>query len=644
MTIRLLCEYGRYPANAIVTLDAGTEAGLIASKRALADTTGGTPFVPVSGAVQSRSGSFTVHTGRAETIVLLEGQSLNAVGAANTVGSIARVDVNGASIGTPQAVSVGAIPTFGPFSGSQRVLISCTTGSIDAAVGDAVLGASKLAMDQSGQQTGWTSPAGILMPFRQNYRRWALIGDSRTDTYWTSSGNKRKSSSHYLNWANAKRNQRIKVVSNVAISGARTDQIFASANMAAHMAVVADVSHIGFPCVNSIAHAIRNDLIGGGVVGYMHPILGRVTVDGNSGTVKVADAVMFDMTSAIQQMLAGGRVVEGMLECGATNFNAAQIAAMHEINERLITYADGFAGWVRFFNANPYLHKTNATAASPSGTSVSTITFKTGFRQSNDTDPTHHSALAGEAVGTPYAAYLDSVFPPVQRYRGRAINSTNVTPGGTVVGSNPNAISTNQMFYNTSATGTVKPYDNGLGGGPVTTWSTGSPPPIGWATQINLTGLTVNGTIMANPSGEGNIYRCVVANSAGTTGQFKLTNLQIEGVPYQPNYDLSWLYVASAQIEVAAGAVGSDVYLQAIFNSNVGASNFSVIRDDMVPSLGGVLPSTAQSLSLETEPGGFTTGSTSKGYIQLAIIADVAGGGSITFDVAIPDLSRVFSL
>ena len=45
MTIRLLAAYGIYPCNAIVTLDSPTEAGLIAAKQALADTTGGTPYV-----------------------------------------------------------------------------------------------------------------------------------------------------------------------------------------------------------------------------------------------------------------------------------------------------------------------------------------------------------------------------------------------------------------------------------------------------------------------------------------------------------------------------------------------------------------------------------------------------------------------
>lgn len=46
MTIRLLCAYSIYPANTIVTLDAGTEAGLIGAKQATTDITGGTGYVP----------------------------------------------------------------------------------------------------------------------------------------------------------------------------------------------------------------------------------------------------------------------------------------------------------------------------------------------------------------------------------------------------------------------------------------------------------------------------------------------------------------------------------------------------------------------------------------------------------------------
>jgi hypothetical protein len=46
MTIRLLVAYGPYPINAVVTLDAGTEAGLVAAKMADTNTAAGVAYVP----------------------------------------------------------------------------------------------------------------------------------------------------------------------------------------------------------------------------------------------------------------------------------------------------------------------------------------------------------------------------------------------------------------------------------------------------------------------------------------------------------------------------------------------------------------------------------------------------------------------
>jgi hypothetical protein len=139
MTIRLLCAYDRYPANAIVTLDAGTEAGLIVAKQASSDLTGGTVFAPASNALQQKYSAFTVRVGRAETILLPEGQALSLVGSVGVTGSVSRVDASGAVIGVAAAAVAGSMPQFGPFQGSQRVLIACTAGTIDAMVVDAVV-------------------------------------------------------------------------------------------------------------------------------------------------------------------------------------------------------------------------------------------------------------------------------------------------------------------------------------------------------------------------------------------------------------------------------------------------------------------------------------------------------------------------
>lgn len=45
MTIRLLTAYDKFPINAIIALDAATEAGLIGAKMASADTAGGVPYI-----------------------------------------------------------------------------------------------------------------------------------------------------------------------------------------------------------------------------------------------------------------------------------------------------------------------------------------------------------------------------------------------------------------------------------------------------------------------------------------------------------------------------------------------------------------------------------------------------------------------
>ena len=45
MTVRLLVQYGDYPINSIVSLDAPTEAGLISAKMAEANLTGGVTYI-----------------------------------------------------------------------------------------------------------------------------------------------------------------------------------------------------------------------------------------------------------------------------------------------------------------------------------------------------------------------------------------------------------------------------------------------------------------------------------------------------------------------------------------------------------------------------------------------------------------------
>lgn len=144
MTIRLLCAYDKYPANAIITLDAGTEAGLISAKVASATLTGGTVyFAPVPAMRQPQpllgGGCGSINANEQITIQLPEGQALTVTGTAAT-GTVQRIGATGANIGSPWAIGTGTLSPIGPFSGTQQFLISCSAGSVAVSVGDAVLG------------------------------------------------------------------------------------------------------------------------------------------------------------------------------------------------------------------------------------------------------------------------------------------------------------------------------------------------------------------------------------------------------------------------------------------------------------------------------------------------------------------------
>ncbi|MQA39029.1 hypothetical protein [Rugamonas aquatica] len=144
MTIRLLCAYDKYPANAIVTLDAGTETGLITANLATATLTGGVVyFAPVPVIRQAKllfgGGYVTVKANEQANAQLPEGQALTVTGAANTTGAVQRVDASGAVLQS-WVIGSGALPPIGPFAGSQQFQVYCSTGNISATVGDAVVG------------------------------------------------------------------------------------------------------------------------------------------------------------------------------------------------------------------------------------------------------------------------------------------------------------------------------------------------------------------------------------------------------------------------------------------------------------------------------------------------------------------------
>jgi hypothetical protein len=118
MTIRLLAAYDIYPQNAIVTLAAGTEAGLIAAGLASASTTGGVayvaPAVPpvINNARVSTSGGVSMIINDAGNVVNVGGTT--AVATATTLGLVkgAGIAADGtlvAGVGTT-VIATGTLP------------------------------------------------------------------------------------------------------------------------------------------------------------------------------------------------------------------------------------------------------------------------------------------------------------------------------------------------------------------------------------------------------------------------------------------------------------------------------------------------------------------------------------------------------
>lgn len=153
MTIRLLCAYGKFPTNAIVTLDAATEAGLVANKDASFNTAGGDVFfldVVASAPVPAQAGGqpVTLKIGERTAITVPEGQTLNLTGGSLAVGVVQRVTAEG-TILQSWPVGAGAAPPIGPYAGQQRFLVKCSSGSLAASVANAVLSVRPSKLEES---------------------------------------------------------------------------------------------------------------------------------------------------------------------------------------------------------------------------------------------------------------------------------------------------------------------------------------------------------------------------------------------------------------------------------------------------------------------------------------------------------------
>lgn len=185
MTVRLLADYDRYPANAIVTLDAGTEAGLIAAKRALTDTTGGVLLAPESSAAETIYEPKTVLAGRARTFVLSEGQVLIPNGAIGSLGSASLLNpVAGGAALASWVVGQGIVGPIGPYVGTQKVTVSCTAGSITVTSQDAAASNAILQGNPAGVPFRLKLPDGRAIAQRRVGRKGAVVLDGSTPGSW----------------------------------------------------------------------------------------------------------------------------------------------------------------------------------------------------------------------------------------------------------------------------------------------------------------------------------------------------------------------------------------------------------------------------------------------------------------------------
>jgi hypothetical protein len=105
MTIRFLAAYGIYPQNAIVTLDAGTEAGLVAAGQATTTVTGGVPYLPAVAPIQPLAPAAAIDG--FGNIVGIPGLIAKPVPGAQLAG------VSGAKL-----IDIGALTLIGPTSAS----------------------------------------------------------------------------------------------------------------------------------------------------------------------------------------------------------------------------------------------------------------------------------------------------------------------------------------------------------------------------------------------------------------------------------------------------------------------------------------------------------------------------------------------
>lgn len=222
----------------------------------------------------------------------------------------------------------------------------------------------------------------------------AVLGDSRPAQIFSDSFFLRTSNQAFFNWGNARSNHRLNIVAGLGVSGDRSDQMLARvatavASGAGHLFI-----HIG---VNDIAQANA----GYTTVNTVGPNQGVAVTLSNVAAICAAN-----IQYAIQRFIgAGGRVVTLVLEPGAENFNASQIGATIDLNQRSKETAETYQG-VFLFDLWKELHD-------PTLSSTTTIRFKAGYCQEASGSGVHLGQLGGYKIGIPFSTYINAIFPPV---------------------------------------------------------------------------------------------------------------------------------------------------------------------------------------------------------------------------------------
>lgn len=171
MSVKLLCAWGQYPYNAIITLDANTEASMVSAKVATTDLTGGVVWVP-QGPGQPPWPSSTqvaaLNLLNQQTIcparVAILGNSITGFGAAlRNINSYTSWAANSAI-----SLSAAVFPQFSDLSGGiNAIKWVCTTAGTTGAIEPAWKWSDPVGTTYTDGTVVWTAQAETTTPFTQ---------------------------------------------------------------------------------------------------------------------------------------------------------------------------------------------------------------------------------------------------------------------------------------------------------------------------------------------------------------------------------------------------------------------------------------------------------------------------------------------